>query len=120
MYVDCEVAKTIKVIDPKTLEIVRTYSLGFAAVPPSRTSERWGTDTDSGKVVFHETASETKMADVATAAGAHALAFTPDGSTAFVTNHLSASVSVVDAQTRAVKTSIPVGQKPDGVVYRPR
>ena len=124
MYVDCEVAKTIKVIDPKTLEIVRTYSLGFtpgfAAVPPSRTSELWVTDTDSGKVVFHETASETKMADVATAAGAHALAFTPDGSTAFVTNQLSASVSVVDSQTRAVKTSIQVGKKPNGVVYRPR
>ena len=124
MYVDCEVAKTIKVIDPKTLEIVRTYSLGFtpgfAAVPQTRTSELWVTDADSGKVVFHETASDAKMSDVATAAGAHALAFTPDGSKAFVTNQLSASVSVVDAQTRAVMTTIPVGKKPNGIVYRAR
>lgn len=122
MYVDCEVAKTIKVIDPKTLEVVRTYPLGFtpgfAAVPPSRTSELWVTDTDSGKVVFHETASETKTADLATSAGAHAISFTPDGSTAFVTNQLSASVSVVDARSRAVKASIAVGKKPNGIVFR--
>lgn len=124
MYVDCEVAKTIKVVDPKTLDVVRTYQLDFtpaiAAVPPSRTNELWVADTDAGKVVFYETASDTKIADIATAPGAHALAFTPDGATAFVTNQLGASVSVIDSQTRAVKTTIPVGRKPNGIVYRTR
>lgn len=124
MYVDCEVAKTIKAIDPKTLEIVRTYPIGFtpglAAVPPTRTSELWVTDADAGKVVFHETASEAKTAELPTAAGAHALAFTPDGNTAFVTNQLGNSLSFVDSATRAVKSTIPVGKKPNGVVYRAR
>jgi YVTN family beta-propeller protein len=124
MYVDCEVAKTVKAIDPKTLEIVRTYALGFtpgyAAVPPSRTDELWLTDTDAGKIVFNKTAADTRVADVPTAAGAHALAFTPDGNTAFVTNQLGGSVSVVDAATRAVRATVPVGKKPNGIIVRAR
>lgn len=124
MYVDCEVAKTVKAIDPKTLEVARTFALGFtpgfAAVPPGRTGELWLTNTDAGKIVFNETASDKKVAEVDTAPGTHALAFTPDGRTAFVTNQLAGSVSVVDATTRAVRTTIPVGRKPNGIVYRPR
>jgi YVTN family beta-propeller protein len=122
MYVDCEVAKTVKAIDPKTLDVIRTYALGFtpgfAAVPPSRTEELWVTNTDAGKIVFNRTAADAKLAEVETGSGAHALAFTPDGKTAFVTNQLSGSVSVVDATTRAVKSTIAVGRKPNGSVFR--
>lgn len=124
MYVDCEVAKTIKAIDPKTLKVARTYALGFtpgfAAVPSSRTDELWVTNTDAGKIVFNKTSADAKLAEVDTGPGAHALAFTPDGKTAFVTNQLSGSVSVVDVSTRAVKTTIAVGGKPNGIVYRAR
>jgi len=122
MYVDCEAAKTIKAVDPKTLDIVRTYSLdftpGIAAVPPSRTDELWVTNTDAGKIVFNKTTADSKVGELDTAPGAHALAFTPDGKTAFVTNQLGGSVSVVDTSTRAVKVTIPVGRKPNGIVYR--
>ncbi len=122
MYVDCEVGKTIKAIDPKTLDVVRTYALGFtpgyAAVPPSRTAELWLTDTDGGKIVFNQTAVDSKVADLVTGAGAHALAFTPDGKTAFVTNQMSASVSMIDTASRTVKSTIPVGQKPNGIAFR--
>lgn len=122
MYVDCEVAKSIKVIDPRTLEVVRTYSLGFtpgiASVPPGRTSELWVTDTDSGKVVFNKTDADAKVAELATAAGAHALAFTTDGKTAFVTNQNGDSITLIDAATRATKITIPVGSKPNGIVFR--
>ncbi|MFO0739614.1 MAG: hypothetical protein U0270_27195 [Labilithrix sp.] len=124
MYVDCEVAKTIKAIDPKTLEVVRTYQLGFtpgfAAVPPARTNELWVTDADAGKVALFETASDAKTADQATAAGAHALAFSPDGKTGFVTNQLSHSLSIIDSASRTVKSTIPLGKKPNGIVYRAR
>jgi len=124
MYVDCEVAKTIKVIDPATLEIVRSYPLGFTpgfvAVPPTRTAELWVTDADAGKVVFNRTDRDARAGDVTTASGAHALAFTPDGRTAFVTNQLAASISVVDASARTVSTTVPVGRKPNGIVFRPR
>lgn len=122
MYVDCEVAKTLKAIDPKTLEIVRTYNLGFtpgiAVVPPARTGELWVTDTDSGKIVFNKTDADAKVAELATAAGAHALAFTPDGKTAFVTNQNGDSVTLIDAATRVAKATVPVGSKPNGVLFR--
>lgn len=122
MYVDCEVAKTLKAIDPKTLEVVRSYNLGFtpgiAAVPPARTSELWVTDTDAGKIVFHKTDADAKVAELPTAAGAHALAFTPDGKTAFVTNQNADSISFVDAVTRVTKSKVVVGSKPNGIVFR--
>ena len=124
MYVDCEVGKTIKAIDPKTLEVVRTYALGFtpgyAAVPASRTEELWLTDTDSGKIVFNKTAADAKTSEIATAAGAHALAFSADSKTAYVTNQLSASVSIIDTATRTLKSTVPVGKKPNGIVFRAR
>jgi len=123
MYVDCEVAKTIKAIDPKTLEVVRTYNLGFtpgyAAVPPNRSEELWVTD-DSGKLVFNKTTADAKVAELPTAAGAHAIAFTPDGKTGFITNQLAGSISIIDAATRTVKSTIPVGRKPNGIVFRSR
>lgn len=122
MYVDCEVAKTLKVIDPKTLEVVRSYALGFtpgiAGVPPGRPNELWVTDTDSGKIVFNKTDADAKVAELATAAGAHALAFTPDGKTAFVTNQNGDSVTVIDATTRAAKSTVPIGSKPNGILFR--
>ncbi len=122
MYVDCEVGRTVRAIDPKTLEVVRTYNLGFtpgyAAVPPTRTDELWLTDTDAGKIVFNRTTADSRAGDVFTGAGAHALAFTPDGKTAFVTNQLAGSVSLVDAATRTVKVTVPVGKKPNGIALR--
>ena len=124
MYVDCEVGRTIKAIDPKTLEVVRTYALGFtpgyAAVPPARTEELWLTDVDAGKVVFNKTSADAKVADLPTAAGAHAIAFAPDGKAAFITNQLAGSISIIDTATRTVKSTIPVGMKPNGIVFRTR
>lgn len=122
MYVDCEVAKTVKAIDPKTLEVVRSYDLkftpGIATVPPARTDELWLTDSDAGKVVLNRTAADQRVADVSTGAGAHAIGFTPDGKTAFVTNQLAETVTLIDTTTRAAKTSVRVGNKPNAVLFR--
>jgi YVTN family beta-propeller protein len=123
MYVDCEVARTVKVIDPKTLDVVRSYTLGFtpgiATVPPGRTNELWLTDADAGKVVFNQTTADARSGDLATGPGAHALAFSPDGKTGFVTNQSADTVSLVDATTRTIKLTVPVGSKPNGALYRP-
>ncbi len=122
MYVDCEVAKTVKVIDPAKLEVVESielgYTPGFATVPTASASDVWVTDTDSGRIVVHS--GGARAAEVPTAAGAHAIAFSPNGATAYVTNQLAHSVSIVDAASRSVKATIAVGKKPNGIVFRAR
>lgn len=53
--------------------------------------------------------------------GRHPLhvAITPDGGRAYVTNHLDATVSVIDITTNAVVGTIPAGQNPIGIVTTP-
>ena len=103
---------------------MRTYNLGFtpgyAAVPPVRTEELWLTDVDGGKVVFNKTSADAKVADLPTAAGTHAIAFAPDGKSAFITNQLAGSISIIDTETRSIRSTIPVGVKPNGIVFRAR
>jgi YVTN family beta-propeller protein len=121
MYVDNEAGKSLTAIDATTLDIVRTYELGFtpamAAVSPA--GDLWVTDTDGGRVVIYSAADGTVLGEIATAAGAHAMAFSDNGQTAYVTNQLAASVSVVDVAGRSVLATIPVGAKPNGIVFRP-
>ena len=66
----------------------------------ARTTELWITDSDSGKIVFNKTDADAKVPELPTAAGAHALAFTSDGKTAFVTNQNGDSITLIDAATR--------------------
>jgi YVTN family beta-propeller protein len=121
MYVDNEVGKSLTAIDATTLAVVRTYDLGFtpamAAVSPA--GDLWVTDTDGGRVVIYSAADGTVLGEIATAGGAHAMAFSDDGQTAYVTNQLAASVSVIDVAGRSVVKTIPVGAKPNGLVFRP-
>jgi YVTN family beta-propeller protein len=123
MYVDNEAGKSLTAIDATTLDVVRTYELGFtpamAAVPPAREEQLWVTDTDGGRVVIYSVADGTVLDEIATGAGAHAIAFSDDGQTAYVTNQLEAAVSVIDVADPSVVTTIPVGAKPNGIVFRP-
>ena len=49
--------------------------------------------------------------------GPNGVAFTPDGSRAYVTNGNSNSVSIIDVGLQAVVGTIPVGNTPTGVVF---
>jgi YVTN family beta-propeller protein len=120
MYVDCETAKTIKAIDVKTLSVVRTYDLKFTpgmAATPSK-SDLWITDADAGKVIFNETAQDNRTGDLATGSGAHAIAFSADGKTAYVTNQSAGSVTVIDVASKRATVTVPVGSRPNGLAYR--
>ena len=120
MYVDNESAKTLSVIDATSLNVVRTYNLGFmpgmAATAPD--GELWVTDAENGKVVFYSTTAETKLGELATADGAHAIAFSADGKTGYISNQGAGSVSVIDIDTRSVTKTIAVGAKPNGMVFK--
>jgi YVTN family beta-propeller protein len=121
MYVDNEAAKSLTAIDATTLDVVRTYELGFtpAMATVSPAGELWVTDTDGGKVVIYSVAEATVLGEVTTGAGAHAIAFSDDGQTAYVTNQAAGSVSVINVAGRAVVATIEVGSKPNGIVFRP-
>ena len=120
MYVDNEGGKSISVVDPATRAIVATFDLGFtpalAAIAPS--GELWVIDSDNGKLVFLNAANGVRIGELATAAGAHAFAFSKDGQKAYVTNQEAASMTVVDVASRTATKTIAVGTKPNGIVIR--
>lgn len=122
MYVDNETGKSLTVIDATTLAIVRTIDLGFtpAVAALAAGGEIWVTDTDSGKLVFLRASDGMRLGDLATGAGAHAIAFSGDGAKAYVTNQLAGTVAVVDVATKTVAKTITVGSKPNGIVFRDR
>lgn len=124
MYTDCEEGKSVSAIDPASMSVVRTYNLGFTpgmvGTPPGASGELWVTDEDAGKVVFNMTTQDKKMGELALGAGAHGIAFSPDGKTAYITNQGAGTVSVVDVASHTQIKSFAVGVKPNGVAYRAR
>jgi YVTN family beta-propeller protein len=47
------------------------------------------------------------------------VAITPDGTRAYVTNHVFASVSVIDTSTNTVVDTVPVVSRPIGIAITP-
>ncbi|MGF7219133.1 YVTN family beta-propeller protein [Spirosoma lacussanchae] len=124
MYVDNEKGQSISVIDVNTLAVVETVKLGFtpgyAAYHPIR-NELWVSQAGTGtKVAIFERMNGAwmKMGEVQTGLDAHAITFTKDGATAYVTNQGAATVSVVDVAKRTKIKDIAVGKKPNGIVLK--
>ena len=122
MYVDNEASKSLTAIDARSHAVLRTYQLGFtpamAAVAPN--GELWVTDTEGGKVVRYATDADIRLGEIVTGAGAHAIAFSSDDRFGYITNQDAGSVSVIDVTSRAVVSTITVGSKPNGMVFRRR
>lgn len=120
VYVANRGSKSLTAFDASTRQVIRTYALGFtpgaAAVAPS--GELWVTDEDAGRLVFYAAGSDQPSGELPTGSGAHAIAFSSDGTRAYVTNLRGGSVSVVDVAEKRSITQIPVGRKPSGLVYR--
>jgi len=66
-------------------------------------------DTVSGKIT----------ATLKTGRGPHEITFTPNDSTAFVTNKADGTLSIIDIQKLAVVKNIPIGSQPVSVAYSP-
>ena len=84
-------------------------------------NELWVSQAGTGnKVVIFERMNGAwmKMGEVVTGLDAHAIAFTKDGLTGYVTNQGVATVSVIDVVKRAKITDITVGKKPNGIVFK--
>jgi len=125
MYVDNEEGKTISVIDVATNAVVQTIDLGFmpgSAAHNAPKKELWVTDPDNGKVHYWSWDAANNQwkhgGSFVTAAGAHAVAFTAEGNTAYVTNQMANSVSVINVSDHSKIKDIPVGKKPNGIVIK--
>lgn len=125
MYVDNEDGKNISIINITSMSVTGTISLGFTpgyVAHNSTMNELWVTDPIGGKVHYwtwdaamgmwmHGSAFDTGL-------GAHAIAFSSDGMTAYVTNQGSGTVSVVSVMNHSETKEIAVGQKPNGIIIK--
>ena len=125
MYVDNEDGQTISVINVAGDSVQQTIALGFMpgfAAHNSLKNELWVSDPMNGKVHYWTWDAAMNMwmhgGLFAVGAGAHAIAFTGDGNTAYVTNQTANTVSVVNVSTHAVSKTINVGKKPNGLVIK--
>jgi YVTN family beta-propeller protein len=125
MFVDNEDGQSISIIDVATDAVTETIALGFMPGIASHNgtkNELWVSDPMAGKVHYwtYDTAINMWMHGAAfnTGAGAHAISFTTDGNTAYVTNQTANTVSVVNVTNHTVTKTIAVGKKPNGVVIK--
>jgi YVTN family beta-propeller protein len=123
MYVDNETDKTVSEISVATATVTETVQLGFkpgyVAYHPGK-QELWVSDATNGKVVYYlkHNGRWTSHGSISTGADAHAIAFTADGTKAYVTNQGAGTVSVIQVADHAVTATITVGKKPNGIVIR--
>ncbi len=125
MYVDNEDGQTVSVIDVASNQVVQTIDLGFmpgSVAHNNLKKELWVTAPDNGNVHYWtwNAASNSWVHSglFDAGAGAHATVFTNDGSTAYVTNQLSESVSVINVASHTKVKDITVGKKPNGIVIK--
>ncbi len=119
-YVDNEVDGTLTAIDTTTLRVLLVYRLGFvpgmAALAPDGTV--WVADSYNGKVSVRGAREDTELGTIPAGDGAHGIAFSGDGTTAYVSNQAANTVSVIDVRTRQNKKTLAVGAKPNGMAWR--
>ncbi|HWL88486.1 MAG TPA: hypothetical protein VNO21_21935 [Polyangiaceae bacterium] len=112
--------KTLTAIDAQSLVVKRTYDLGFTAGAAAYGPDGsvWVTDFTNGKVVLFDANSSLRQRDIDTGAGAYGVTFSADGKKAYVSNQLANTVSVIDVPQRKVIVRIPVGNRPNWVLFR--
>lgn len=120
-YVDNEHAQTVSAIRQRTLSVTDTFDLGFtpgmAKLGPD--GHLWVTDADNGRVVLFSLRDQVARHSIRTGAGAHAIEFSADGRTAYVTNQFADTLSVINIRHRFVIRNLQTGHLPNGLVFRP-
>ena len=125
VYVDNEKGQSISIINVPALSVTGTISLGFMPgyvtyLTHMGTAELWVTDPENGKVHWWVKDAMGWMHGGAfvSGAGAHAIAINSSGTTAYVTNQLAASVSVINVMDHSKIKEITVGKKPNGIIIK--
>lgn len=123
MYVDNEASQTISEITVSSMSVTATINLGFKpgyVAYNSGNSELWVSDATNGRIAYYtfDGSNWNFQNSITTGEDAHAIAFTADGSKAYVTNQGANTVSVIDVATHMVTKAISVGAKPNGIAFK--
>lgn len=127
VYVSLRDANRVAVIDTATREVTGRIEVGpnpiqMIATPDGRQVyvANQGTEAAPNDTVsVIDTATGKVAKTLKTAPGAHGVSVSADGAFVFVTNTADDSVSVIDVARQEVVGSVPVGDRPNGIVYGP-
>ncbi len=120
----------VQILDAGSGEILREMETEFLphnAVFNASGTELWISQSNyEGEVLVYDVPGFTQKTSIAVGESPAEVTFSADGSKAFVANTADATVTMIDAATKAVLQSIPVGQVPvaawpgaDGNMYVP-
>ncbi|MDD2306799.1 MAG: hypothetical protein PHP53_19010 [Prolixibacteraceae bacterium] len=133
MYVDNEDGQSISMIDGMTNMMTDVLDLGFMPGMAARNTmmnQMWVSDPNGSMIHMWERNNAAihmigksyddyiHKGEVAVGNGAHAIAFSKDGKTGYVTNQNEETVSVIDVANLKETMKITVGKKPNGIVMR--
>jgi YVTN family beta-propeller protein len=133
MYVDNEDGQSISMIDGMTNMMTDVLDLGFMPGMAARNTmmnQMWVSDPNGSMIHMWERNNAAihmigksyddyiHKGEVAVGNGAHAIAFSKDGKTGYVTNQNEGTVSVVDVANLKETMKITVGKNPNGIVMR--
>ena len=127
IYVSLRDENRVAVIDTATREVTGRIEVGpnpiqMIATPDGRQIyvANQGTEAAPNDTVsVIDTATGKVAKTLKTAPGAHGVSVSADGAFVFVTNIADDSVSVIDVARQEVVGSVPVGDRPNGIVYGP-
>ena len=127
VYVSLRDENRVAVVDTATREVTGRIEVGpnpiqMIATPDGRQVyvANQGTEAapnDTMSVI--DTATGKVAKTLKTAPGAHGVSVSADGAFVFVTNIADDSVSVIDVARQEVVGSVPVGDRPNGIVHGP-
>lgn len=122
-YANNETFQSISEIDIENDSTKSVIQLNFrpgCTAYKSSNDELWVSDATNGRVVvfINNGSAWVQQFVITTGANTHAIAFNSDESIAYATNEGNGTVSVINTNTHAKITDIPVGQKPNGIAIR--
>lgn len=123
MYVNCENGQSVQEINVKDNEITSFMLLSY--VPSCArwnhvTKELWVSDTKTGGVHTYKKNGATwqHQSFIETGDKPNFILFSDDYKTAYVSNELSGTVSIIATATNSVTKQIKVGQRPKGIALK--
>ncbi len=104
-------------LEPSFSRVTESYQVQFSPTHP--TTLAYGVKSQQSQVVKINPTDGTVDATITVGAGPVALAFTPDGTEAFVANYTGSSVSIIDTTSDTVSDTISVPGSPYDVAMSP-